>query len=202
MDPLIGVGISKILNSERGWKLSAGVAFSIKRQYSIFFFLNFISIKKYIYIYIFLVQIFFTYCVFSMGRQLSVILWVIGIHLLISTGYGSIAPQTGSCSGEFKDAVPKIHSLSDSSALGSFVMVDLAVDVGDRDGLELPEFNQHVGLQVEARYGGLDLEGLSQHHDPHNVGVRSRGPILEGGIDDQDGFDQHVDLGPSVRFEA
>ena len=96
------------------------------------------------------------------------ILWVIGIHLLISTGYGSIAPQTGSCSGEFKDAVPEIHSLSDSSALGSSVMVDLAVDVGDRDGLELPE--------------------LSQHRDPHNVGVRSRGPVLEGGIDGLDGL--------------
>ena len=128
------------------------------------------------------------------------ILWVIGIHLLISTGYGSIAPQTGSCSGEFKDAVPEIHSLSDSSALGSSVMVDLAVDVGDRDGVELPEFNQHVGLQVEARYGGVDLEGLSQHRDPHNVGVRSRGPVLEGGIDDRDGFNQHVDLGPGTSL--
>ena len=80
-------------------------------------------------------------------------------------------------------------------------MVDLAVDVGDRDDLELPEFNQHVGLQVEARYGGLDLEGLSQHRDLNNVGVRSRGSVLEGGIDERDGFDQHVDLGPGVRFE-
>ena len=128
------------------------------------------------------------------------ILWVIGIHLLISTGYASIAPQTGSCSGEFKDAVPEIHSLSDSSALGSSVMVDLAVDVGDRHGVELPEFNQHVGLQVEARYGGVDLEGLSQHRDPHSVGVRSRGPVLEGGIDDRDGFNQHVDLGPGTSL--
>ncbi|KAL4632121.1 hypothetical protein ACB092_04G029300 [Castanea dentata] len=135
-----------------------------------------------------------------MGRQLSVILWVIGIHLLISTGYGSIAPQTGSCSGEFKDAVPEIHSLSDSSALGSSVMVDLAVDVGDRDGVELPEFNQHVGLQVEARDGGVDLEGLSQHCDLHNVGVRSRGPVLEGGIDDRDELNQHVDLGPGTSL--
>nr|POF04380.1 hypothetical protein CFP56_64541 [Quercus suber] len=135
-----------------------------------------------------------------MGRQLSVILWVIGIHLLISTGYGSIAPQTRSCSGEFKDAVPEIHSLSDSSALGSSVMVDLAVDVGDRDGVELPEFNQHVGLQVEARDGGVDLEGLSQHRDPHNVGVRSRGPVLEGGIDGRDGLSQHVDLGPGTSL--
>ncbi|KAM4113745.1 hypothetical protein ACJW30_04G020000 [Castanea mollissima] len=135
-----------------------------------------------------------------MGRQLSVILWVIGIHLLISTGYGSIAPQTGSCSGEFKAAVPEIHSLSDSSALGSSVMVDLAVDVGDRDGVELPEFNQHVGLQVEARDGGVDLEGLSQHCDPHNVGVRSRGPVLEGVIDDRDGLNQHVDLGPGTSL--
>ncbi|KAF3974348.1 hypothetical protein CMV_002301 [Castanea mollissima] len=135
-----------------------------------------------------------------MGRQLSVILWVIGIHLLISTGYGSIAPQTGSCSGDFKDAVPEIHSLSDSSALGSSVMVDLAVDVGDRDGVELPEFNQHVGLQVEARDGGVDLEGLSQHCDPHNVGVRSRGPVLEGVIDDRVGLNQHVDLGPGTSL--
>ncbi|KAK9997453.1 hypothetical protein SO802_022139 [Lithocarpus litseifolius] len=135
-----------------------------------------------------------------MERQLSVILWVIGIHLLISTGYGSIAPQTGSCSGKLKDAVPELHSLSDSSALGSSVMVDLAVDVGDRDGVELPEFNQHVGLQVEARDGGVDLEGLSQHCDPHNVGVRSRGPVLEGGINGRDGLSQHVDLGPGTSL--
>lgn len=127
------------------------------------------------------------------------ILWVIGIHLLISTGYGSIAPQTRSCSGEFKDAVPEIHSLSDSSALGSSVMVDLAVDVGDRDGVELPEFNQHVGLQVEARDGGVDLEGLSQHCDPHSV-VRSRGPVLEGGIHGRVGLSQHVDLGPGTSL--
>ena len=108
------------------------------------------------------------------------ILWVIGIHLLISTGYGSIAPQTGSCSGEFKDAVPEIQSLSDSSAFGSSVMVDLAVDVGDRDGVELPE--------------------LSQPRDTHNVGVRSRGPVLERGIDDRDRFNQHVDLGPGTSL--
>ncbi|XP_075660995.1 uncharacterized protein LOC142630828 [Castanea sativa] len=135
-----------------------------------------------------------------MERQLSLILWAIGILLLISTGYGKIAPQIGSCSGEFKDADPEIHSLSDSSALGSSVMVDLAVDVGDKDGVELPEFNQHVGLQVEARDGGVDLEGLSQHCDPHNVGVRSRAPVLEGVIDDRDGLNQHVDLGPGTSL--
>ncbi|XP_075662831.1 uncharacterized protein LOC142632281 isoform X2 [Castanea sativa] len=98
-----------------------------------------------------------------MGKQLSVILWLIVIHLLFSTGYGDYDCTpigTGSSSGGFNSeeasrdayAALKSNRFPDSSALRRSDRADVVVDV---DSDSIPEFNEPVGLQAEAQDGGV-----------------------------------------------
>ena len=110
-----------------------------------------------------------------MGKQLSVILWLIVIHLLFSTGYGDYGRTptgTGSSSGGFnleeasQDAYAALKSnrFPDSSALRRSDRVDVGVDSDS-----IPEFNEPVGLQAEAQDGGvMMLPNFNGERDDEN----------------------------------
>ncbi|KAK9997452.1 hypothetical protein SO802_022138 [Lithocarpus litseifolius] len=96
-----------------------------------------------------------------MGKQLSVILWLIVIHLLFSSGYGDSGRTptgAGSSSGGFNSkkasrdafAALKSNRFPDSSALRRSDRVDVDSD-------SMPEFNEPVGLQAEAQDGGVTM---------------------------------------------
>ena len=113
-----------------------------------------------------------------MGKQLSVILWLIVIHLLFSTGYGDYGRTptgTGSSSGGFNSeeasrdayAALKSNRFPDSSALTRSDRVDVDVDSDS-----IPEFNEPVGLQAEAQDGGvMMLPNFNGERDDENSEV-------------------------------
>nr|POE97400.1 hypothetical protein CFP56_31090 [Quercus suber] len=117
-------------------------------------------------------------CFLSMGKQLSVILWLIVIHLLFSTGYGDYGRTptgTGSSSGGFNSeeasrdayAALKSNRFPDSSALRRSDRVDVDVDSDS-----IPEFNEPVGLQAEAQDGGvMMLPNFNGERDDENSEV-------------------------------
>ena len=130
-----------------------------------------------------------------MGKQLSVILWLIVIHLLFSTGYGDYGRTptgTGSSSGGFNSeeasrdayAALKSNRFPDSSALtrSDRVVVDVGVDSDS-----IPEFNEPVDLQAEAQDGGvMMLPNFNGERDDENseVYVEFRRLRFSGGAQD------------------
>ena len=113
-----------------------------------------------------------------MGKQLSVILWLIVIQLLFSTGYGDYGRTPtgiGSSSGRFNSeeasrdayAALKSNRFPDSSALTRSDRVDVDVDSDS-----IPEFNEPVGLQAEAQDGGvMMLPNFNGERDDENSEV-------------------------------
>ncbi|XP_023917414.1 uncharacterized protein LOC112028954 [Quercus suber] len=115
-----------------------------------------------------------------MGKQLSVILWLIVIQLLFSTGYGDYGRTPtgiGSSSGGFNSeeasrdafAALKSNRFPDSSALRRYDSAHVDVDV---DSDSIPEFNEPAGLQAEAQDGGvMMLPNFNGERDDENSEV-------------------------------
>ncbi|XP_050257207.1 uncharacterized protein LOC126702529 isoform X2 [Quercus robur] len=132
-----------------------------------------------------------------MGKQLSVILWLIVIQLLFSTGFGDYARTPtgiGSSSGGFNSeeasrdayAALKSNRFPDSSALRRSDRADVDVDV---DSDSIPQFNEPVGLQAEAQDGGvMMLPNFNGERNDENseVYVEVRRLRFSSGAQDQD----------------